>query len=237
MNAEIEKSITKLEKWIEDHDYKGYEPFDGLSSFLYPYAFKNLLAERILQQAIRQSPFNLRPLLGVKPLPSTKGRGYIASGYMKRFELTGNQIYKERAINCLKWLMENKSPFHSEYSWGNHFEYSSRGGRIPKYESTIVWISLIGQVFLDAYELYGDQIYLDVAISVCDWILKLSREKTKSGACISYVAYSQSSIHNSNMLGAAMLARAAKYHGDKKALDVSKEAMQYSCSGQLPDGA
>ena len=26
----IERSIQKLGKWVEDHDYKGYEPFDGL---------------------------------------------------------------------------------------------------------------------------------------------------------------------------------------------------------------
>lgn len=237
MKEILERSIQKVERWIEDHNYKGYEPFDGLSSFLRPLTFGNLFLERILQQLVRQSPVNLRPLFGVKPLESTKGRGYIACGYLKMFQLAGKQKYKDKAIKCLEWLHKNKSPLYSNHSWGNHFEYSSRGGRIPKYEPTIVWNSLIGQVFLDAYEILEDEKYLKIAISVCDWILDLPREQTDSGTCLSYVAFSQSSIHNSNMLGAAMLARTARLTGNQEYIDVAKKAMEYSCYRQLANGA
>ena len=233
----IEKSLVKLDKWVVNHQYRGYEPFDGLSSFLRPLTFRNVFAERILQQIIRQSPINLRPLLGVKPLDSTKGRGYMAWGYLTMLKTTRDLKYREKAERCLDWLVENKSPFYSAYSWGNHFDYSSRGGSIRKYEPTIVWTSLIGQAFLDAYEILRDEKYLKIATSVCDWILDLPRERTNTGSCISYVKFEQSSIHNSNMLGAAMLARTAKLTSDTKALPLAKDAMQYSCADQLPDGA
>lgn len=233
----LNASIDRLEKWIIDHDYKGYEPFDGLSSALKPLTFGNLLAERILQQTIRQSPVNLRPLFGVKPLESTKGRGYIAWAFLTLYKTRKDERYKEKAIQCLEWLIENKSPLYSEFSWGNHFEYSARGGRIPKHEPTIVWTGLIGQVFLDAYQILNDQRYLDVADSICRWILDLGREKTNNGICISYVTYMQSSIHNSNMIGAAMLARCGTYLGKREYLDLAQEAMLYSCHGQLEDGA
>ena len=36
------------------NNYKGYEPFDGLSSFLRPVTMNNILAERLLQQLVRQ---------------------------------------------------------------------------------------------------------------------------------------------------------------------------------------
>ena len=98
MRETVEKSLKKVEKWVEDRNYKSYEPFDGLCSFLRPLAFGNLFAERILQQLVRQSPINLRPLLGVKPQESTKGRGYMAWGYLTMFKLTGDQQYKEKAI-------------------------------------------------------------------------------------------------------------------------------------------
>jgi rhamnogalacturonyl hydrolase YesR len=233
----VNSSIIKLEEWIVDNQYKGYEPFDGLSSFFKPLTFHNLFAERILQQTIRQCPINIRPLFGVKPLDSTKGRGYIAWSYIKLYQLTKKLDYKKKAIECLDWLIKNKSPFHKNYSWGNHFDYSFRGGRIPKYEPTIVWTSLIGQVFLDAYEIFKDEKYLDVAKSICTWILSLGREATAKGSCISYVTYTQSSIHNSNMLGAAMLARTAKFIENGEYVDVAKDAMLYSCSRQLDDGA
>ena len=127
MKEKIKKSIQKVEKWVEDHDYKAYEPFDGLSSFLYPLTFRNLFAERILQQVIRQSPINLRVLLGVKPQYFTKRKGYMAWGYLKMFKYTGHPKYKGKAIDCLDWLGKNKAPGYVKHSWGNHFEYSSRG--------------------------------------------------------------------------------------------------------------
>src|SRR4051794_5443019 len=73
-------SAAAVQAWVEAHGYKGYEPFDGLSSPLRAYTFGNLLAERILQQAVRQSPVNIRPLIGIRPLDSTKGRGMMAWG-------------------------------------------------------------------------------------------------------------------------------------------------------------
>ena len=230
-------SIHKLETWIEEHQYKGYEPFDGLSSVFRPLTFNSCFAQQILQQVIRQSPVNLRPLLGVKPLESTKGTGYIAWGYLKMFKLTGEPSYRKKAERSLDWLIRNKSPLYEHFSWGNHFDYASRSGRLPKHCSTIVWTSLIGQTFLDAYEILGADSYLDVATSSCTWILGLTREKTAAGACLSYTAQGQNSIHNSNMLGAAMLARTATFTGNAEYRQVAREAMGYSCAGQLPDGA
>jgi len=61
-------------------------------------------------------------------------------------------------------------------------------------------------------------------------------EKTEQGACLSYLANQRSFIHNSNMLGAAMLARTWKATDKKKYLQVAEEAMLYSCARQLPDG-
>ena len=153
------------------------------------------------------------------------------------FGLTGNKQYREKAINNLEWLIEHKSPKYENYSWANHFDFASRGGRYSKHEPIIVWTALIGQVFLDAYERLEDEKYLKIAISVCNWIMDVPREQTDSGICLSYLGYTQSSIHNSNMLGAAMLARTAKFTGNKKFLQVARDAMEYSCTRQLPNGA
>lgn len=237
MKEVLKKSIKKLENWVEDHHYKAYEPFDGLSTYLQPLTFGNLFLDRLLLQLVRQSPINLRPLLGIKPLESTKGRGYMAAGYLTMLKITGQEHYKKKALMCLDWLMENKSPKFKKYSWANHFAFTSRTGRYEADESIIVWTCLIGQAFLDAYEMFKIEKYLKVAISVCDWILELPRERTDKGNCISYYAFAQSSIHNSNMLGAAMLGRTAKYTGNVELLNVAKEAMEYSVSRQLSNGA
>lgn len=234
---DIENSLLKVEKWVEKHDYKSYEPFDGLTSYLRPITFGTVIGERLLQQLVRQTPINLRPVLGVKPLESTKGRGYMAWGYLKRFNVIKRKEYMDKAEECLDWLLKNKSPGFQKPSWGNHFDFTSRSGKLPKNEPIIVWTSLIGQVFLDAFEKTGDKGKLKIAEKICGWIMDLPRELTDRGNCISYVAYTQSSIHNSNMLGAAMLARTARFNGNKNLKKVAKEAMEYSCSRQLENGS
>jgi rhamnogalacturonyl hydrolase YesR len=236
-SALVYGSLKKVERWVEDHNYQAYEPFDGLSSPLRALTFGNLLMERLLMQAVRQSPINLRPLVGIKPLPSTKGRGYMAAGYLTMYRLTGDETYRRKAVGCLEWLMEHKSPKFSEYSWANHFDFSGRGGGYKKHESIIVWSSLIGQAFLDGFEILGERRYLEVADSVCRWILALPRERTESGACLSYFAIGQASVHNANLLGGAVLARTWRHTRNPQYLSVAADAIRYTCSRQRPDGS
>ncbi len=239
IEKQLASSIHRVERWVENHDYKGYEPFDGLSSPLRALTFGNLFLDRLLMQLIRQSPINLRPLFGVKPLDSTIARGYMASGYLVMRKMTGDETYGKKATSCLDWLMENKSPVYSNYSWGKHFDFASRAGRYPKFEPITIWTSLIGFAFLEAYEELRDKKYLDVADSVCAWILKLPRNRTDSGCCVNYYPTEKegSTIHNHSMMAAALLARTAKHVGNAEYLHLAKDAMKYSCTRQLPNGA
>lgn len=235
--GEIEKSLNGVERWVEDHHYRGYEPFDGLSSWFRPLTFGNLFATRLLLQLIRQSPINIRPIMGVKPKESTKGRGYMASGYLYRYEIGQKPEYLQKAETCLDWLDHHKAAKFAKHSWSNHFDFASRGGSYTKDDPIIVWTALIGFAYVDAYELTGEKRWLSIAQSVCDWIMDLPRETTDRGTCISYLFHRQSSIHNSNMLGAAMLARTAKHTGNQEYLKVARSAMEYSCSRQEADGS
>jgi hypothetical protein len=219
------------------HGYRGYEPFDGLSSPLRKLTFGNLLAERILQQAVRQSPINIRPLIGIRPLDSTKGRGMMAWGYLLLHRMTGTTDTWAKALDCLRWLDVNRSPKFAKHSWANFFDFSSRSGAYYNDDSIIVWTSHIAQAYLEAFEQSQEQWFLDIATSACDWIMSLPRERTAHGNCISYFAHAQESIHNANMLGAAALARCAKHTGCLEYLDVARSAMKYSCLSMLPDGA
>jgi rhamnogalacturonyl hydrolase YesR len=237
MQEALDIALEKVSTWVEHRQYKGYDPGDGLTSFLRPLTFGNLLAERVLQQVIWKSPWNIRPFVGVRPLDSTKGRGFMAWGYLMRFKETGQTVYREKAAACLDWLMANRTARRSEYSWGNHFDFSSRGGRIPAHEPTIVWSGLIGQAFLEGYEQIGSEKYLEVARSICKWILNLPRENAASGVCLSYHGCFQSSIHNSNLLGAAVLARTWKHTCDAEFREIARESVRYACHHQLPDGA
>lgn len=234
---DVRNSIRSLQGWVEAQKYRGYEPFDGLSSWARPLACGNIFAERLLQQLIRQSPFNLRPLLGVSRKESTKGRGYMASGYLALYRATKQQAYLDKAIDCLKWLDQHKVKRFRYHSWSNHFDFASRFGRYTKDDPIIVWTALIAHAYIDAYELARMDWLLDVADSACNWILELPRERTETGDCISYMACHQSSVHNANMLGAGILARTAKHTSSEDCRRVARSAMEYSCTRQRQDGS
>jgi rhamnogalacturonyl hydrolase YesR len=145
--------------------------------------------------------------------------------------------YLHKSEAYLDWLSTQKAARFVNHSWSNHFDFASRGGSYTKDDPIIVWTSLIGFAYVDAYEQTNNSRWLEIADSVCRWIMDLPREKTVRGNCLSYLAHVQSSIHNSNMLGAAMLARTAKHTRNRKYLEVARSAMEYSCSRQRPDGA
>ncbi len=237
MQLMLDQAIQRLLQWVEHHDYKGYEPSDGNLSPLHVLTFKLPLLERILQQVVWKSPVDLRRLLAVPMHRSTKGTGYMAWGYVVMFRSTGEARYRGRAESCFDWLLTHSSPRCAQVGWGDSFPFSSRGGRREAFEPTIVWSSLIGQALLDGYEAFGHKQYLDAVAGVCDWIKQLPRNETRTGLCLGYTALGQSTIHNSNMLGAALLARWGRIARDAEALDLAHAAMAFSCTRQAKDGA
>lgn len=233
----LDESIRRTARWVEEHRYEAYDPGDGDLSPLRHFTLNAQILKQILTASVLRIPFHIRPWIGIKPHRSTKGTGYMAWGHVKMYALTGEQHFRGEAESCLAWLMENRSPGFDGYCWGNAFDFTTRAGTIPRYTPTIVWTSLIGLAFLEAYETLGGRVWLDVASSAAEWIKTLPREETGTGVCLSYVPFKQSSIHNSNMLGASLLARVAAHTGDDAAVRLAKEAMRYSCERQNPDGS
>jgi hypothetical protein len=237
MLDKLDASLERVANWVQRHDYRAYDPGDGQLSFLRFLTFKQEFLRRLLTGGVLRAPFNIRPWIGIRPHVSTKGMGYMAWGYTKRYALTGEESWAQRAATGFDWLVAHRAPKYHEYCWGNHFAFSTRGGTIPAQEPTVVWSSLIAQAFLEAHAVLRQDKYLDVAASVGDWVLALPRETTGTGACLSYVAFKQMSIHNSNMLGAALLAQVGELTGNRAALAVAREAMTYSCTRQNADGS
>ena len=237
MSETIERSLRAVQAWVEERSYRGYDPGDGLTSFLRPLTGGTLLGERILQQLVWKFPLNLRPWIGVRPMESTKGRGFMAGGYARLAAATGEPAHAAKARASLAWLENAREPGHAGPCWGNHFDFSTRTGRIPAHTPTIVWTSLIGHAFLDAHELLPEPRYLDIAAGACRWMLTLPRDRTESGACLSYTALGVNPVHNANLLGAGLLARTWSLRPEPEFRAVASAAVAYSCHRQRPDGS
>jgi len=233
----FEKSLARVIIWVQGHHYKGYEPADGNSSLLFPLTGGRVWPMRVLQQVVLRSPVNVRPLLGVFPHESAIGRAYMAWGYLTMCRREASRPIRDDAVACLDWLMSNRAAGFDEFCWGDPYDYATRSGRRPRGAPILIWTALIGLVFLDAWDMLGDDRYLRVAESIGRWIATLPVERTDSGWCLSYNAYGQSSIHNSNAMGAAFLARLSAATANDAAATLARRAMSYTVSRQRPDGS
>ena len=235
----IHESLVRLERWVERAEWKAYDTFDGLSSPLAPVCTLNQPLLKIAwQQSVRRFPINLRPMLGIQPGMSTKGMGFFAQGFLRRYEVHGTPAFLEKAKFCLQWLMDNRCPQFRGYCWGNHFEYQSRGGNISKGTPTIVWTGLIAHAFLDAYEMLEDRRYLDVARSACEFILdELGWQEFPEGILLRYYPKADILVHNSSMIGASLLARVHSFEPDSRFREMAERAVRYTLHHQTSEGA
>src|SRR5688500_5610012 len=240
-NAEtaVYEPLRKLQQWVEKANWTAYDTFDGLSS---PYAgvltFGNGFLKQVWQQGVRRFPVNLRPILGIKPSMSTKGMGFFAQGYLWLYKTYGDPAFLDKAKFCLQWLKENRCPQFRGNAWGNHFPYQSRGGAIPRGTPTIVWTGLIGHSFLDAYDFTGDEEYLAVARGACDFIVdELGSFKGEGGICLRYYPHEEHQIHNSNTIGASLLARVNALVPDSRYSELAHAAIDFTVSHQTAEGA
>lgn len=237
--AQLYDSIGRLSAWLEKNEYRGYDTFDGLNAkFVRPLTFNNKVLQTVLQQGVRRFPLNLRPLLGVAKGHSTKGMGFLARGFMRLHQATGDTVWVDKAKFALEWLIENQSSGYNGACWGNHFDYQSRSFYLPKSMPTIVWTSLIGHAFLDGYYHFKDEKYLQVAVSACEHILKdLGKYSDGEGVCISYIPNAKSLVHNANTLGGSLLARTYAHTANETYRDLAQKAIQYTAQYQRPDGS
>jgi rhamnogalacturonyl hydrolase YesR len=164
--------------------------------------------------------------------------GFLARGFMRLQEATGEKAWGDKAEFMLNWLIENESPGYSGACWGNHFDYQSRSFYLPKGEPTVVWTSLIGHAFLDAYDLFRKDSYLQVAVSSCEHILHdLATYAEGDGLCISYIPSLNKQVHNSNTLGGSLLARTYSHTRNETYRVLAQKSMQYTAQHQRPDSS
>ncbi len=236
---QIADSIGRLSVWLEKNDYRGYDTFDGLNAkYVRPLTFETNFLRTVLQQGVRRFPINLRPILGIPKSYSTKGMGFLARGFIRLHQVTGEKASADKAEFALQWLMENQSKGYSGACWGNHFDYQSRSFYLPKGVPTIVWTSLIGHAFLDGYEHFQKQIYLKTAVSACDHILNdLDTHADGDSVCISYIPGQNKQVHNSNTLGASFLARTYSHTRNETYRALAEKAIKYTTKYQRADAS
>ncbi len=234
------ESLLRLKEYVGGKRWKGYDPYDALnSSLLMAGSFRISYLRFIYTQILKRIPFNLRKLLLVRDGYNPKGMGLFLSAYIALYRATSYQEYLKKAQFFISWLINNSSNGYAGHCWGYNFPWQSKALFFFLFTPTIVNTSFIANAFLDAYEVLGEEKYLEIARSSCDFIIKSLNilRTTDEMICFSYTPLDNTKVHNANLLGASLLSRVYSVTKEDELLDYANRAVEFSCAYQNRDGS
>src|ERR1019366_6078842 len=179
MTDDLHQVFHRLHTWCEGHEWRGFDPYDGLSS---PVArwLSGKTARQVWTQLHRRSPINLRPLCGIRPSLNAKGLALFALGSRDR--------------RFLPMLAELRNP---DGGWGYPFPWQSRAFYAPAATSNLICTAFA----VTAFRKLGEP------CDGTRFITKQLLRERKGESWISYIPGSDTQVHNINMIGAALLGR------------------------------
>lgn len=239
MPSTIDQSIDRLEKFVVERGYAGYDPYDALNSRLLRTASLGTKWGRIACiQFLKRCPLNLRPALRVQPGQNPKALGLFLEAYVRLHRRNPVKQYADRAAPLISRLAELRSVTASGHGWGYNFDWQSRVFHLPKYTPTIVCTSFVAHALMDAAAVFGLEQARDLAVPVGDFFIgDLQRTVEGSAFCFSYSALDRYAVHNANLLGASVLIRLYKLTGRRDFRDAALSALEYSLKHQRQDGS
>ena len=231
--------LDDLRRYVEDRDFRGYDPFDALNSpFLKALSGRSKYLKIAFTQALKRCPVNLRPLLGVEKGHNPKGLGLFLWGYARIYGAGQDPAVLDKIRALLDLLDRMKSPGYSGNCWGYNFDWQNRGFYLPRFTPTIVNSAFIGHALLDTYRQTGLQRALDMAVPIKEFILNdIPRQREGSSFCFSYTPLDSSAVHNANLLGASLLMRLSAVSGETSLRDAALSSLAYSLKYQNEDGS
>lgn len=229
-SLEIEEAISAMRRWGESIDWRGADPYDALNSPLAPaLTLGTPLGRRLLTQAVKLSPINLRPALLIKPAWNAKAIGLVASAYA-HLAAAGDESAAPHAVRWLRWLESNHSGDDSGLAWGYPFEVQTRFFRYASEVPNTIATTFVAHAFLDGAELLGDARWRGPAESASIYLSKRMLKHESGREYFAYVQDEPQLVHNANVLACSVLARVGR--GDEAA-----RALETSLAAQRSDGS
>jgi hypothetical protein len=243
LRAKLLESVRAADAYVERHDFRGYDPYDALGSPLVrlPGLRSSRLARFGVQQLVKRSPVNVRPLLRVG-----KGRNPVTFGlmlqgyaYLAIADPRRSAYYHDRIGLCLRELSDLRSQGWSGDCWGYDFDWQSRSSHIPPFMPTVVATGFITNGLFTAYELVGLRAAFGHCESACRFVLgDLNRTVAEDGSFSwSYSPLDSLVVLNATMKGARLCAQVHSVNADGALAVAARDTVRFVAAHQRPDGA
>jgi len=234
----IEKSLTKLINWTEKNGWASYDPYDvrALPFFLFLTRKQNFL-KKIFLSFFYIMPVTLRRIFKIEPSVSATGMGFLAQGYIELYKVTKNVQNLEKAKKNLNWLEKNRIKDYKDYCWSYPFDWQSVV-LFPENTPIGYVTAECAKVFMEYYRLTKDKKYLDIVVSICNFINgNLNKKYHKNNVfSFSYTPLDNSEVVNINAIIASVFFEAGQLTKNEELINIAEKIMQFVLQEQLPNG-
>ena len=231
----------KLKNYCETENFKGWDPYDGLNSWVIQKTplGKSRFLRLAWVQLFKRNPINLRPLFAIKKGYNPKGLGLFLIGYCNLYKKEPKEEYLKQINFLANTLLKIKTPNYSGDCWGYNFDWQARAFFQPKYTPTVVATSFIAEALLKAYDITKNESYLTSAVSASNFIIKdLNKSYDEQGDfTFSYSPLDKTQIYNAGLLGVKLLCLVYKYTKKTELIDLASKVVNYVCKAQKDNGS
>lgn len=246
--------FVALKRYCEKEQFKGWDPYDGLSSKLFkaiPFIKNSDICRLFFIQFFKRCPVNLRSLALVPKEFNAKGIGLFLQGYCNLYKATCLDAVMEREFGgrdellykikeLAKLLISLQSKGYTGACWGYNFDWQARRLFLfPKYTPTIVATNFCATALMEAYEVTGEKEYLDVALSAANFVINdLHRIDYNGGFLFSYSPLKgNDTVFNASLLGSKLLSYCYHYTGNELYKETARKSVIACCNAQKEDGS
>jgi len=228
--------FSDLYQFMKKNDFKGYDPYDFLSS---PYVNKNHRSLSITgTQFLKYFPINIRPLLKIEKKHNLKTLVLTVRAIIKHFQTNNRDKKMEDDLNHILDIILSHSKNDCGRSWSRiDYDFFSVSGLQEKSSSIIYLTSMIGLMFIELYQYYGEKKYLDIADEIGQFLLKTEKYKHKDMICFYYTTKIKDRIYNASASSSAFLTMLFHYTNNDEYIDLAEKGFNYIVNCQNRDGS
>lgn len=235
----VEAAARQLLAYCQAQDWAGIDPYDALNSRLFqkmPF-LDSRIPRLVMTQALKRSPLNIRPFLLIPPTQNPKAFGIFLKASLK-FARLGWPNADALVSYFIGKIDQMRAPNMAYSCWGYSFPWQTRTQIVPRGTPNLVCTTFVADALLDAYEQTGREQCLKMAASGAEYIRRelMWSDGAEAGFAYPLVTMRQS-IHNANLLGAALFCRVAKLTGDRSLVEPALKVARFSVGKQHPDGS
>jgi hypothetical protein len=242
----LEKVVWDALNMQEKSGYRGKDVSDVLASNIYAYflprstrSFPAKVVYYFLDKLHKQYGDRLRSIFDLNSNNQyPQAHALIIRGMVKLYEVNPTVSLKTKIKSMAEDLIEMRNKNFKNHGWGQPFDWPST--HILKANTPRATVSSqAGMAFLDLYEIFGEQEYLEIAESVCNLFLHdFNYVPDEDGDfCFSYTTEDQYHIHNASTLAAAVLSRTYFHTRKEEYHTASTKAFRFTSKDQNADGS